>query len=257
MIDLQLQDTVQGADIVVNGKNVELSGGWQTMVYLALFGGNVGAVTAERAPEEIAEDWFANALLFDGEPAKQFNSRTQKALTSGAIGSNAEQVVKQAIEKDLAFVTSFANLEVEVNAKSFAELEVYIALQEKANLESKRFQFIWNNTEQELKGLTVEEPDTTEYEDFQFTGGVDFSARNVNEFVFSVQSEDTTGDDIVKDNTGIYQKSKIETVNVTSFEVRINGNLIASQFQLTSGDVLRIDFERTDYTKEAEIRFSP
>jgi len=190
MIDFKLKDTPEGGDIEFTGSDLKLTGSWATMLYMGLFGGNTEAVTGQRNDQQIAEDFWANSLLHEDKPAKQNNSRTEKALKTGVIGYDAVRKVTEAAQKDLSFFQQFANIEVEVEEQGYHSIALNITVQEPGNLDNKLYQFLWDATEQELKGLPGEEPNLTEYEDFQFTGQT--AQTNI------IQADQTTVDQLEK-----------------------------------------------------------
>jgi len=255
MIDFKIKDTPEGGAIEFSGSDVKLTGSWATMLYMGLFGGNTEAVTGQRNAGQIAEDYWANSLLFQDKPQKQNNSRTENALKSGVIGYDAVRKVTEAAQKDLIFFQQFANLEVEVEEQGYHSIALNITVQEPGNLENKLYQFVWDATEQELKGLPGEEPDLTEYEDFQFTGKVIPSVVQI--FSFDGLSHQTTWEENIEFNTGLYDLSKVETTNVTSFTIKRNGSPVSGQFELTSGDTIQVDITRTTDCEKSEVKLVP
>lgn len=96
--DVKLFQTIDGGNIsVVNGVT-EMSGGLETSVYLALFGGNEN----DNGTQDNQFSWWGNK----GETVeKQYRSRTQYLLRSLPLISSNLSVLEDAALLDLAYLT--------------------------------------------------------------------------------------------------------------------------------------------------------
>lgn len=93
--DVRLFQTNNDGDIVVEGGIVEFSGGLETFVYLALFGGN--ELDDGRALNP--HNWWGN--LGENDPARQYRSETQYLIESiPAVPSNL-RIIEDAVTRDL------------------------------------------------------------------------------------------------------------------------------------------------------------
>ncbi len=141
-----------GGDLVLLGNDLATIFGWQNMVYLALFGGNVaGSTPVERIESEQAVDYWANGLINPNTPAVQFNSLTERTLKEVALNSSGRLTIENAVIEDLAFMSDFAQVSVTVSIVTDDRVLIFITILEPDNLEPKKFQFIWDSTKQELE----------------------------------------------------------------------------------------------------------
>lgn len=155
MADLQLIESLNGGDLVLNGNDLSVIDGFQNMVYLALFGGNVKQSTTDFEEDEERFDYWANDLLFLDNSAIQYNSETERTLNEVSLNSKGRLLIEQAVKKDLEFMQSFSNLEVSVSILSTDKVSISVILKEPNELNSNEFTYIWNATESELNNETT------------------------------------------------------------------------------------------------------
>lgn len=151
MADLRLIETGNGGDFVLNGADLEVINGIQNMPYIGMFGGNVEQSTQQFNEAEQRFDYWGNTLFMDQNSSVQYNSELERVLQQVALNSSGRTLIKQAVEKDVAFMKEFATVAVEVFITSVDRVEILIQIQEPDNLESNQFIYIWDSTEQELK----------------------------------------------------------------------------------------------------------
>lgn len=151
MADLRLIETGNGGDFVLNGADLEVINGIQNMPYIGMFGGNVEQSTQQFNEGEQRFDYWGNSLFMDQNSSVQYNSELERVLQQVALNSSGRTLIKQAVEKDVAFMKEFATVAVEVFITSVDRVEILIQIQEPDNLESNQFIYIWDSTEQELK----------------------------------------------------------------------------------------------------------
>ncbi len=149
--DLEIIEEGNGGELVKKTGDLSWISGFQNMIYLAMFGGNVRASTpTQRIATEEAFDWWANNLLAPGDPSIQFNSETERALNSIPLSSSGRTSIQQAIENDLAFMEDFATVIVNTSIVGPDKLAMGIRVIQPDNLQKQDFIFIWNATRQEL-----------------------------------------------------------------------------------------------------------
>jgi len=256
MIDLQFQDTKEGGDLVVKGSDLKLTQGWDTMLFLSLFGGNVEESTdGSRTEGEIPEDYWANSLLFGGNPGLQFNSRTVRVLQEQQLSKDTIFNLEQAARADLDQLQQFATIEVSAELLSPDSAQLNITITEPGNQEGGLYQFLWDGVEKRLKGAGAEEPDTTEYEDFQFAG--EKVTPTVVQTFFFAQFSVSTGNQQIAFDQGKYDQSDIETTNISSYTIYVNGTQASQVFTLNEGDNLLIEITKNDINKVSELRLLP
>jgi phage gp46-like protein len=150
MSDLKMIETGSGGDLVLNGNDFESVSGFQNMIYLALFGGNIEENTKTFEIGEERSDYWGNELLYLQEPKVQFNSDTERLLKNVALNSSSVLIVEETIKSDLAFMNDFATISVDTLIRSIDRIEIKIKIDQPDSLESPIFTYIWDITKQEL-----------------------------------------------------------------------------------------------------------
>lgn len=149
MIDLELTETGNGGDLVINGNDFVIISSFENMPYLAMFGGNVEQNTpTERLLNEQAFDFWGNSII---EPELRYNSNTERVMQNVALNSAGRLLVEQAIKDDIAFMNEFAETNVTTRILDDNVLEIKIRIRKPDNLEDKEFIFVWDN----LKGTFI------------------------------------------------------------------------------------------------------
>jgi len=162
-MDVAVLETNNGGDIQIIGNDLATQGGWGNMVYLALFGGNVEAVTKEQLPTEQNHDWWGNNLFFSQDEARQFNSLTEKKLSEIALTSAGRSQIEQVINQDLAFMKAFAIVTVSAKIIYVDQVEITIKVREPENLNGrnadvyKEMIMIWDATKQQLGDFRIQD----------------------------------------------------------------------------------------------------
>jgi len=140
--DIDLFQTNDDGDIFVQDGLVNMSGGLETCVYLALFGGNEDDQGRDKDPAQ----WWGNWLETD--PAYTYRSELQHLAQSLPLVPSTLLRLQEATKRDLQFLidNDIANV-VEVVATipryNWVNLEINI----QAVGEEKNFNFVinWNN----------------------------------------------------------------------------------------------------------------
>jgi phage gp46-like protein len=163
-MDLLINETGNGGDIVKNGNDLALVFSFENMIYLAMFGGNKEAVTRPRLATEQATDYFANSLLFPNDSSIQFNSLTEKALDETPLTSSGRLLIENEIKKDLQFMQAFAEVTVKTSIPATDTIIINVKVKEPDNLQEREFIYIWqqgkisfNGENIDSNGLTIEE----------------------------------------------------------------------------------------------------
>ena len=145
-MDLKVIETGNGGDITKNGSDLAMVFSFENMPYLALFGGNVEAVTPQKRLEsEQAFDFWGNSLLFTNDTSIQFNSLTEKTLQITPLTSSGRLIIENAIKSDLEFMAPFAEVKVTTQIISTDRIDILIGLKEPGNLTEKKIIYIWEN----------------------------------------------------------------------------------------------------------------
>lgn len=155
-MDLEVIETGNGGDLVKKPKDLSVIYGFENMIYLAMFGGNVEASTpTQRLESEQAFDCWMNTLLMPNDLSIQFNSETERTLKQVALNSFGRTLIEQAVKKDLDFMSEFAIVKVVVIIPATDKVLIGIQLTQPDNLQQKVFIYIWDATRMELLNREV------------------------------------------------------------------------------------------------------
>ncbi len=151
-MDLKVVDSGNGGNLELNANDLKMIGGFQTMIYLAMFGGNPGFPT-EGIQDKNKQffDWWGNNQLFENDKTIQFNSYTEQALLDYPLTSFGRIQIENAVKTDLSFMSEFADVRPTVYLEGVDKCRIEIIVIEPNGLTSNVFNYIWDNTEQELK----------------------------------------------------------------------------------------------------------
>jgi hypothetical protein len=175
-MDLEIVETGNGGDLVKKPKDLSVVYGFESMPYMAMFGGNKEASTPlTRIETEQAFDWWGNNLLFPNDSSIQMNSETERALDSVALNSFGRIQIEKAVRKDLDFMKAFAEVSVVVSIIGIDRIAIAIRIKRLDNLQQRAFIYIWDATssaliarEGELQGNIVSTKIFDETFDFSF-----------------------------------------------------------------------------------------
>src|SRR5665213_2066851 len=132
--DIDIFEGGSGGEIAVVNGDIGLTDYLYNQVYLALFGGNVEAVTLGNEPVGAPrEDYWQNDLLYFNQPELQFNSTTELALRQNALNSTGRIAIQRAVEADLTYLNSIADITVNVVILSTNKIQIGVRLQQPAN----------------------------------------------------------------------------------------------------------------------------
>lgn len=119
--DVLLFQTNDDGDITVTGGITQLTGGFDTALYLSLFGGNFEDDGAQDSPFT----WWGN--LLENEPEGKYVSRTQNLLRGLPASSGNLRRIEEAARADLQWFldTGIAtNLEVEARIPDYGRVQI-------------------------------------------------------------------------------------------------------------------------------------
>jgi hypothetical protein len=150
-IDILLVESGNGGEFLItkDQKDIETIQGYQNMIYLGLFGGNVEQSTKTYAVGEQRFDWWGNSLL-QQFPNAQMNSRTERLLRESAFTSQTRLEIQQAVIEDLRFMQAFSDLEVFVSFPEIDKVEIRVNVTKPDGELSATYAFLWDATQQEL-----------------------------------------------------------------------------------------------------------
>lgn len=137
--DVLLYQTVNDGDIIVTDGLIQMTGGLDTAIYLSLFGGNE---QDDGSPDNPVQ-WWGNTG--ENESALHQRSETQHLLRSIPATTGNLRRIKDAIERDLAWLSSTGvarELSISITIPALNRLGVTV------NVDGFGFEFIenWKNT---------------------------------------------------------------------------------------------------------------
>lgn len=149
--DILLYESGDGGDMQIESNDLVLVETILQQVYLALFGGNVEAnTTGNEIETEERLDYWANSLLWDASPNKQFNSNTERVLGNVVLNSSGRLSILNAVELDLDYLKILVNFEVNVSVLSDKQVQISVLMNKKDNLESKTLILVYDNAKNEI-----------------------------------------------------------------------------------------------------------
>lgn len=149
--DIALYETGNGGDIAIINNDIALGEQLYQQAYLAICGGNVAADTlGNELPTEIRHDWWGNTLIFKDTPVQQYNSQTERALHNNALNSTGRINIAMAVEKDLEYLKTIAEVSVSVSISSVNRVEILIKLSQPSNKQDVKLQVLWDNAKTEM-----------------------------------------------------------------------------------------------------------
>lgn len=158
-MDLAVIENNNGGELVKKGGDLALIEGWSNMPYLGMFGGNIEASTRERLTGEQVYDYWANNLLFT--ETSQFNSETERALLNVSLSSAGLSTIQKAVEKDLKFMSDFAQISVTVSIIGVDKIKIEIKVKQPSEIDGRipnayrAFIYIWDLTKSELGDFSI------------------------------------------------------------------------------------------------------
>ncbi|PXX26283.1 hypothetical protein C7967_11545 [Thalassospira sp. 11-3] len=153
--DIAISEFGSGGDVAIIGNDLALSEKLLQAIYIALFGGNLEAVTQGNELEgQERNDYWANGLLWSDENNKQFNSVTENTLCNVVLNSSGRLQILSAVEKDLEFLSGIANVDVDVSILTYNRVEISVKISRLDNLQEKQLQMVFDNAKNELITFT-------------------------------------------------------------------------------------------------------
>lgn len=154
MINDTLIEDGNGGALFIKNNDIQQTDSLYTLVYLALFGGNVEENTVKDiVTGELNFDWWGNDK---NEPAENWvNSETEKLLRNIALTSRTRFDIIQAVKNDTKKLEKFGKIEIEVTYPEINRVEIIVTIREPNVKESNRLILIWDNTKREIIEKTV------------------------------------------------------------------------------------------------------
>lgn len=150
IVDLKLTETHDGGDCVLKGNDLEMISGLQNMPYIGLFGGNVEQSTTGPKTTEETFDFWGNFLFHPTEQPIWFNSKTEKLLKEVSLTSSGRIQIQEQVKSDIDFMSTFAQVSVQVSLIGVDKIKIYIQLIEPNKQDSTDLVYIWDATQEEL-----------------------------------------------------------------------------------------------------------
>ncbi len=94
-----------GGDLKFLTSDLAIVYGNQNQTYLAMFGGNIEQNTPALVTNAQTFDFWANNLLWPSNPARQFNSNTERVLNTVVLNSAGRITIENAVKDDLRYLS--------------------------------------------------------------------------------------------------------------------------------------------------------
>ena len=149
--DINLYESGNGGEMSIVANDLLISETLFQQVYLALFGGNVEAVT--RGDEVIGQerfDYWANSLFFADNPTRQCNSETEKFITNMPFTTSNRLKLIEYVKSDLSYLSFLINYSVDVAFESSNRVVIIVNFTEKGSQEDKLLQLVYDNAKNEV-----------------------------------------------------------------------------------------------------------
>ncbi|MBP1638979.1 MAG: hypothetical protein H6Q17_562 [Bacteroidetes bacterium] len=144
-MDLKIKENNNGGDLYFENGDVLITSEVYNQPYLAHFGGNKEAVTADYVEGEEREDYWANELFL---PEKErFDSYFEKMLHETELSSSGRIKLEQAATDDLEYLDDFAERESSVTIPTVDSVKLSDSFQEGQN---RAFQYVWQEAKDEI-----------------------------------------------------------------------------------------------------------
>ena len=151
--DVYLIETFDGGDVVLQGNDVKTINGLENMIYIALFGGNVGSSTFGPKESEQVFDFWGNYLFHPSDREVWFNSTLEFLLQTTALNSSGRYKLEQAVLNDLQFMTKFAKVTASVEIIGIDKVKISVIVMELNSTNSVEYSYLWNGTQAEIDSL--------------------------------------------------------------------------------------------------------
>lgn len=149
--DILLYETGSGGDFAIVNNDLLMGESLYQQIILALFGGNIEASTKQFYLEtEDRFDYWGNNLIWKDVKTKQFNSETERTIRSIALNSSGRLTLIQAVEQDLSYMKSIADISVNVEILEIYKTRIVINFTEKTNQQDKLLQLVYDNAKGEV-----------------------------------------------------------------------------------------------------------
>lgn len=149
--DILLYESGDGGDFAIVNNDLLMGESLYQQILLALFGGNIEASTkASYLETEDRFDYWGNSLIWKDVKTKQFNSETERTIRSIALNSSGRLTLIQAVNQDLDYLKTVADIEIEVQIVDNSRLRIIVTFSEKTNQQDKLLQLVYDNAKGEV-----------------------------------------------------------------------------------------------------------
>lgn len=260
--NISLYDTNTAGDVEFIGNDIQISGSFWTMVYVALFGGNPDGNTQDKKLEgEINTDYWANNLLYPNNLDKQINSRLEKLLKTISLSSNNLTKIERVAKDDLKYLEYLGTIEVEASILDTDKLKLYIYITQGENVIADA-EIIWENSKKENILINSEVSNVSyDYIELYVNGDVTYTLKGTGS-IFIDNGDGTSSIETLSESGITIEKSYTENFiikiynfeNVTSFQCNSSSlydieNLIRNFTELIVLDISGTSIESAEFNE--------
>ena len=125
--------------ITVEDGITKMTGGWETAIYLSLFGGNIDD---DGTTATLSKTYWQNHM--ENEPDRKLISKTQYLLRSLPLTSSNIQVIETAVLDDLSWMgPSTSSIEASVRITGVNRIEITVTIETVGDKQSFTFSANW------------------------------------------------------------------------------------------------------------------
>lgn len=159
-MDLAIQETGDGGDVIFKGGDLVMTNGIFNMVYLALFGGNIEQTTSEAndpsGDKKQRFDWWGNSVVFQDQSERQMNSLFERSLVDTTLTSAGISRLEEIAKQDLAFLSDYAQVSVSISLEGHNRASIEVVLIEPESTAQSSLRLLWNGTKlEQIKEETI------------------------------------------------------------------------------------------------------
>ena len=156
---IEMYETLSGGDYCVGDSGILLDNSLNTVVYLALYGGNYLAVTEidRKPPGAYYQDYWGNCSVLN-DSTEQFNSEFERTVAENPINSGNLIKYESAAETDTEFLVENGyaeSVEAVASIITTGKLRIDITINQLSSSEPESISFVWDETLQKLEIINV------------------------------------------------------------------------------------------------------
>lgn len=149
MINKSIYESGEGGQPLIQNNDIKLTRSLSTLVYYALFAGNVeGDTSKNTAPGELHTGWWGNDVTKNS--INWINSETERLLKGISLSPRTRILIEQAVIKDTDKLKVYGRVDVNVTLPSLNRVSIRVTITEPEAATGKSLLVIWDATRNEV-----------------------------------------------------------------------------------------------------------